>query len=355
MPQKQNQTIQGLRFTDEAMKKAFNEGNFIRVVNESKASSTRKMSSAMKKGFTEGEIFIMNDKYRLTGTPENIRLALLAKGESDNYIRQLINDAITVDNYENDKFDAFRDEVLSAAELKSKRHDTLAYEWEYIMWFGANVKDATIVKEEKDANGVSVLKTINNCRTKTKDIRTEYNCLKPGQVMDVSNIDPKVGTGYKKLNKAPIKGKFTGGSTKIYSNNENNFIAAMRLIHGDQFEEHKDEVETFRLAYNASSVGKKAKKSSKQSKGLPSFTGLPQYDARAKTVALAEEVVFPTSPSSPSPSPKSTVPAFKRTPPLKKRVELASPVSFETKSKLPTPNPKVNVASPMRTLGRPKK
>jgi hypothetical protein len=204
----------GLRWSSDDAEKNRVKNSFIRVGGDK--ASTRALSGALRSWSSadpaENET-IFNCLYRISGTPENIRAALLAHNPpyDEDTINECINDSITKDNYQTTKKEEFDEEVASYKKMKEDKAPVVHYTIEQINWFASKENIGNMKIESKKAGA----KGRNGEGTKTRlapgsSIVDRIAKLQEGFILDISGMT----SDFKNIKTKPIPK--TNKSGKVY-------------------------------------------------------------------------------------------------------------------------------------------
>lgn len=230
-----NVVPQGFKWSPELANRANEKGQFIRV-GGTKQTTKRFLSGAPRRWASadpEENQTIFHTGYRITGTPQNVRLALQYAGIDNATIDQVLASSITRDNYTTTKAAEFQQEVENAHRLKGNKPAVEGYSWDQIIWFWKQLPGAIVGTKSGEQRGAIGGQGRGGT---TQSLGEKIRNLKKDQVIDVSNIDPRTGKGARtvnrpKTNKSGKLGTKTPG-VPIISNNLDNYIRAIELIYG---------------------------------------------------------------------------------------------------------------------------
>ena len=327
----------GFRWSPEDVTRQQTRSTFLRVGpiqrtrqgTNANSKPVRALSGAVGKSWSSADpaeqSVIFNIEKRITGTPENVRLALQYAGISDAEINRVIAQSINAQNYQTTQAQAYQREIEAH---KAKGRNTplqQGYQIPEIIWFAENIKAATVVNSRSgDAAG----RAGGAARGGARSLLGAYQLVAQGtqgKVIDVTNIDDVTGVGYKtKPMPKTTAGGFGAGAIPIVSQNFDKYVRALELIFGPEArQQFPGEIEQVRLSMQARPVfaGQPA------AQGQPRFPGFPQQQP-------AQQGGFPAPPQQggfPAPRPGATM--------------AQAPVLRATGAPVP------NVNSPVRTMG----
>jgi len=227
----------GYRWSAEAAKKAGDKSAFIRVGG---TQVTKRFLSGARRSWTstkpEEQQTIFHTTYRITGTPENVRAALTYAGVSPDQIQQVLDTAITRDNFNTTMAAEVQRELAAHEALKRAKPVTEGYDWPQILWFAQHIKEAVIsTKAGEQKGGLVSPGRAGGGESLAEKIRK----LQSGKVLDVSEMDINTGKGVrtKPAPKTAKTGKFGTGRIPIISNNIDKYIRALQLAYGPDAEQ----------------------------------------------------------------------------------------------------------------------
>lgn len=243
----------GLKWSVSAAEKAAQKGAFIRVGGH---QVTRRFLSGAKRSWTNPDPAehntIFQTDYRITGTPENIRLALESASVPADTIAQVIASSITRDNWNTTMAGVYENEIRSRDALKGTKPVAEGYEWPQILWFAQNIKSAVVASKGEHRGTVA---SPGRARA-GESLADKLQKLGPDKVIDVSNMVNDAGKGARtvprpKTNKSGKIGNFVR-NVNIISNNLNNYIRALQIIYGPDAEvTYAPEIEFVRNSLSA--------------------------------------------------------------------------------------------------------
>jgi hypothetical protein len=230
----------GFKWSLEAANRARQKGSFIRVGGQ---GTTRRFLSGAKRSWASTDPAenrtVFHTGYRITGTPENINIALTYAGVAADQINQVLASVITSENWNTTMADEVAKELALRDGLKEAKPATDGgYSWEQIMWFAQNLKTAIIAtKTGEQKGGVTSPGRAGAGESFAEKVRK----LPQGKVIDVSGMDINTGKGIRTVN-APRSwksGKYGSidAVTRLYripiiSNDLNKYIRAVELAYG---------------------------------------------------------------------------------------------------------------------------
>jgi hypothetical protein len=216
--------------------KAVEGGYYIRVTDEAgkKTTGKRSLSGAVgawtKPKKVGDNISIFVPQYRITGTPDNIRYALVSAGQDPVVVEQAIASAITSANYVNHPSYTTEMNTIEAGK-KSKVKPEPAYPNDWLVLFEHILKkDPGSVSYESSTGESKAVKTTKGRSSLTKTLTAAYAALGPGQYLDVSGID-ETGKKYRTVAGAPKRGnKFASTTYKLITDNIPAYENALRIL-----------------------------------------------------------------------------------------------------------------------------
>jgi len=201
-----NMVPAGFKWSAEAAGKAAQKGAFLRVGG---LTVTRRSLSGARRSWQSDDPnvnqTIFNVQYRITGTPQNVALALQYAGFDNNQIQRILNDSITKDNYQTTMAAAYNTEIQNREGLKGDKPAAEGFNWDQILWFAQNLKGAVIQTKTGEQRGA----VASPGRAGAGDSLAEkIKKLPAGKVLDVSGMDVNTGKGVRavpapKTTKAP--------------------------------------------------------------------------------------------------------------------------------------------------------
>lgn len=246
----------GFRWTREAAGKAALKSAFLRVGG---AQVSRRFLSGAKRSWTsakpEENQTIFHTGFRITGTPEAVRQALIYAGENAESINQVLATSITSQNFQTSMAQAYNQEIQAHALLKGKKPVAPGYEWNQILWFAKELKTAVIATKTGEAKGnVASPGRVGTGETLADKVKK----VPQGKVVDVSNMDINTGKGHRTLPapKTAKGGKYGTARIPIISNDINKYIRALELVYGpDAPQVYAADIQVVRDAINKHGIG----------------------------------------------------------------------------------------------------
>lgn len=226
----------GFRWNADAATKAGAKGAFLRVGGQ---QVTRRFLSGAKRSWASADPAenqtVFHTGYRITGTPENIRIALTYAGVGADQINQVLASAITRDNWQTTMTAEVAKELANREGLKGAKPAAEAYEWDQILWFAQNLKTAVIATKTGEQRGAVASPGRAGAGESLAD---KIKKLAAGKVLDVSNMDINTGKGVRTVQapKTAKSGKFGTGRVPIISNDINKYVRAIQLAYGGDAE-----------------------------------------------------------------------------------------------------------------------
>lgn len=304
----------------EAAEKARQKGAFLRVGGK---QVTRRYLSGAKRAWASSDPqerdSIYNTQYRITGTPDNVRQALLYAQYSPEVVEGVIADSINRNNYQTTKRDEYEREIASRDGLKKsqKVQTDSGYNWAQLTWFAQNIKSAvTQTKTGETRAGVA-----SPGRRKDTDLASRVTKLGPNEVLDVSAMDVNTGTGARKIDRPRTSKAAKYGTIEIpiVSNNIESYAAALRMIYGaENYEQYKGAIEATRNAI-AQHATKPAPNTLPMNPPVP--VPVPQVQLAGSYIANPPNLVPVPQQQAIAPPPLAQVPQLTQVP------SVASPVS----------------------------
>lgn len=222
----------GLAWTAEKAELAASRVHYINVNSNADMSvGPRVLSGAIKRWMKEPDVIYVNDnKYRITGTRADIEMALEYAQFPAPLISQILDTAITKDNYLNDKKAEFNKEIVSYSTRASKKSnkDTPVLSMEYLSWLKENLSKGQKVSKKGNYLMASNMTT----SSRSKSLKTKYENVigKSGKVLDISVRWGKISQESIK----PRNGKIKAPTLKIITDDADKFVDAIQEIFGNE-------------------------------------------------------------------------------------------------------------------------
>ena len=244
-----NWVPEGFKWSPDAANKAAARGSFLRVGGQ---SVTRRFLSGAKRSWASANPAenqtVFHTVYRITGTPENIRIALHYAGVSDQEIDNILATTITSTNWNNTMAQDVENEIARRNALKQDKPTQPGYTLDQILWFYQNLKTAVIAsKSGEQGTRVASPGRVGASESLAEKIRK----LGQGKVLDVSNMDLATGKGVRTVSapKTNRSGKF-GATTAagqynvpIISNNLEKYARAIQLAYPGEEQRYAQDIE----------------------------------------------------------------------------------------------------------------
>jgi len=227
----------GLYWSKDEAEKALAKHTFIRVSKSDKRSMRQITGAERVWSIPENRDEIYIAAFRVSGKPEDIKVALSSAGYSADTISKYLSSAITVENYKHSP--DYKKEMNNLKLYKSEekeRKEKSQVSWETLIEIAANVKEAHVVMKErpktpgKKGRGATLV-------DKYKDIHNHES-----ELLNVSDMRDD-GTNARWENKP----KTTRGrnvfidEVKIMSRNEEKYLKALEMLfNADRFESESD-------------------------------------------------------------------------------------------------------------------
>ena len=249
----------GFKWSQDKANRAYEKGTFIRVGGEKTAS--RKLSGAKKSWDNVADkkefdtIFVTSvalsdgsvQQLRLTGTTADVIRALRDNGAEEDLIKAALDGQINKNNAVNNP--DFAEEIMHAANVKKVAVKSVV-----------PLTDAQLekyAKAVKSKDGFQLVAKTTGAKaapavarkTRAVSLKAKFDSLKPGQVLNVSNLASDL-TGARTQN-APKTAKTTIGMRghallnlySLVSSNQANYEAAVRALYGDaSYNQHRNEI-----------------------------------------------------------------------------------------------------------------
>jgi hypothetical protein len=226
----------GLKWSAEAAEKHAKKGSFIRVGGAqvgNRVLSGAERTSWSKTTNPDEYNTIFHTGYRITGTPENVRMALESAGVTPDQVAQILATSIDRTNWQTTMKGEYDKEIASHAALKGTKPVSEGYDWPQIFWFAQNLKSAVIATSGGQQKGPA---TSPGRARGGESLGEKLRKLAPGKVIDVSNMDLNTGKGIRTVPqpKSAKSGKFGDfrRGVNIISNNLQTYIRALQLAFG---------------------------------------------------------------------------------------------------------------------------
>lgn len=202
------------------------------------AKPVRSLSGAVKKSWSSADPdelnTIFNVQYRITGTPENVRLALQYANVPAQEIERVIADSITANNYRTTKALEYQQELAAYQGRARAEPSQPGYNINELLWFAQNLPAAYSV----NTRGTAVGKQAGRAAGRGgggKSLAAAYQAaVASGKFVDVSNIDSVTGAGYKTRKALPktAQGGVATADIPIVSKDPERYARALEIIFG---------------------------------------------------------------------------------------------------------------------------
>lgn len=223
---------------------------------------------------------IYHTGYRISGLPQDVRLALKYAKESDDTIDQVLATSLTKDNYQTTMASVYQEEMAAYKASQGTKPSSKGYEWVQILWFADNIKNAVIAKKSGGDKGrVASPSRAGSSETLQEKVRKIVD-NKLDKVVNVSGFDPITGKGGRVIPppKTHRAGLFGSTQIPIVSNDITKYIRALQLLYGENAEtEFAKDIKLVREAIELNAASAKAStKSSKAPAPAPAPAPVPQ-------------------------------------------------------------------------------
>lgn len=260
----------GLKWSTKSAQTAAEKGKYIRVDSGKKTTGERTISNAetywqSTDPLENNDIFLRfeitdaagnNVPVSITGRQDDVRQALEYAKFDANTVNQLLQRAITKNNYQSSMKAQYDQDVSRAKALKERaKTATTAYTFDNILWFGANLKNATYGTDAGASKGSAVTSPSRRGGGR-ESLGDRIQKLDAESVIDVSNYDVANGTGARKVKKpGPTSSKIGIQGIPIVSNNYDKYVAAFKSVYGDAVEsQYAPQLAQLRQALSAKSA-----------------------------------------------------------------------------------------------------
>jgi hypothetical protein len=260
----------GLKWSTKSAQTAAEKGKYVRVDPSRKTTGERTISNAVKYWEStdpaeNNDIFLKfeitdaagnNVPVTITGRSEDVRQALLNAKFDASTVDQLLQRAITKQNYQTSMKAQYDQEIARSEELKKRaKNTTTAYSFDNILWFAANLKNATYGTDGGSSKGASVTSPSRRGGGR-ESLADRVQKLDADSVLDVSNYDIAAGTGARKTKQpGPTSSKIGIQGIPIVSNNYDKYVAALKSVYGDAVEsQYAAQLAQLRQALSAKSA-----------------------------------------------------------------------------------------------------
>lgn len=213
----------------------------------------RSLSGAVKKSWssTDPEELntIFNVQYRITGTPENVRLALQYAGVPAQEIERVIADSITANNYQTTKAREYQQELAAYQGRVRAGPSQPGYGINELLWFAQNLPAAYSVNNRGTTTGKAAGRAAGRGGGGKSLLAAYQAAAASGKFVDVSNIDNVTGAGYKTRKTRPktVQGGVGTADIPIVSKDLENYIRALEIIFGpDARQQYAAQIEQVR-------------------------------------------------------------------------------------------------------------
>lgn len=235
----------GFKWSEEAAKNAAVNHTFLKVGGTKVAP--RVLAGSVRGWNTNKETdrdLLFSFPYRIAGTEENIRKALLLANISKGDIDKAIKSAISSQNYKtSEKKTLIEEENVN----RTKNRGVVTEDkelWEKINFFAQHRKSKSFKLVPRKSTGEAATKKAaagGKPKGNRKTLKDAISGVTEGKVIDVSRLDTKTGWGYATILKpkdSSKSGKYGVEEIPLVSNNAKTFNAALKFI----FEEDKDKI-----------------------------------------------------------------------------------------------------------------
>lgn len=260
-------------------------------------------------------LYLLN--YRIAGKTEEISNALLAEGYSDDEIANILDSAVTINNYRTVYLSAYLDEIKEynrwiTGALSANNADSTMKLFDIMLHVNPNVterdfnappKKERIKKQPKQgkglyrATGVSVSNrpAIEFVRKKKpgKALQERIDELEAGKVLDVSTMKPD-GTGARAQKLTQSKTKFGHESLPIISNNYETYLLAVNMLPGGE-RAHSEALSYMQKIFSSGSPKQSPKPLLPQPKIVIPTSGKPIAGVQLNVPKSPIKIVIPTS------------------------------------------------------------
>lgn len=203
---------------------------------------------------------------RLTGTMQDVYQALTYLGYEANMIQQILQQAITKDNYQTTMRDLFEQEKANHKTLSSSARKQGRYAPEHFIFFANNLDKAEIIDgtgAKKAVRSKKAPKSPKGIKGSRKSLRERYEiaAAKENKAIDVSEIDLESaeGKGAKSVewdvNKNHKGNKILVPGTRVVTNNVDKLIHALKVMYGEaQLPKYADIINSARQQLASKSI-----------------------------------------------------------------------------------------------------
>lgn len=232
-----------IQWTQDAANKAAEKAKFIRVNLQGNKPTPRFFSGYKRSWYNSVKPEELNTifvpEYRISGTPEAVRAALVNALGNQAVVEQALANAITRDNWQLPHNVQFIEQELARIEqVKAKEAPSVPIDWNLIKTCADNLDKATpLTKGGNVAKGVHLAPGRASAGRSLKD---KVLSRGEGQAYDVSGIDLNTGHGGrsvrapKNMTKAGKTGRITVAGLRIQSNDPERYRKAIELTYGPQ-------------------------------------------------------------------------------------------------------------------------
>ena len=271
---------------------------------------------------------LFHPKFRIAGTPDDVRASLTAAGYDEVTVDSVINGGITGNNYQTDMREAYINELTSyrswyRSALHTQMNIVGARLFDVIL--AVNPEAAKRVRTKEQARAMGVAQAITSKRTVS--LQTRIDNLQPGKVLDVSKLQPN-GTGARSVN-AGIARRYGSPLLPIVSADLDHYIMAVNMLPGGA-QRYEQAVEDVRQQLGVPAGGM-IPIPGQVTAAIP----IPQLPPKIKSTAAPPIVVAPQE--------APVLPAY----PIfsyKQKQEIAKRKDLESRTQaIPIPAPQVNI------------
>jgi hypothetical protein len=234
--------LKSLRFEAKMMKKASDKKTFVRVTSQEGKSITDRRITGVKNVWTKFPRDVFSTAFRISGTPEDITLALRNANVSEIDIQNALANAITSTNWNNTAKAIYDLELkeykdVKDTEVKTKPTSNFNLKGGNGAWLRKAKISSGVVKVEK--------KTVGKGGGRGKSLGERIKSLEPGRVLDVSKMLANL-TGAKRAAAPGLNSQKRGvPGLALVSSDPTNYYNALVNIFGND----KDTINRFWAAY----------------------------------------------------------------------------------------------------------
>jgi hypothetical protein len=253
----------GFRWSEEDARRQRAKGSFLRVGavhstatgKNANSKPVRQLSGAVRKSWSSADPeeynTIFNIQYRITGTPDSVRLALQYAGVPVQEVERAIADSITGQNYLTTRAREYQQEIQAHQARGREAPRQPSYDIPTLIYLAENIKSAEFVSNRGAQAGAAGGRAVGQGGGNRKSLAAAYQAVATdgqGKVLDVTNIDDVTGAGHKRKNQPrTAQGGVGAGNIPIVTKDPAKYVRALELLFGaDARQTYANEIEQVR-------------------------------------------------------------------------------------------------------------